>query len=263
MTGVRQLADARELLTLTHDDPFVRAWVDAARFSGAWSHPGGAAAWVMPSRRTAASMHLISSGPADSAAHLAVAVRDQLGPRLSSVTLPRDGDSHLPPSHVLRPRNDWEWFATHEPPPVQPREAEVDWIDGTPDEEIATFLEHWSPRHDAKPGRPGVLRWCGARGDDHQLLAVAAHMEHVPGVPHLASIATSGRARGRGYGAAVTAWITRSILEQGAGWVTLGMYSDNDVARRMYHRLGYRCDHYLTSGGLVVAQSGTAQAAAV
>jgi predicted GNAT family acetyltransferase len=29
------------------------------------------------------------------------------------------------------------------------------------------------------------------------------------------------------------------------------MYSDNDVARRLYLRLGYRCDHRFTSGALV------------
>jgi predicted GNAT family acetyltransferase len=72
-------------------------------------------------------------------------------------------------------------------------------------------------------------------------------------VPHLASIATSGERRGRGYGAAVTAWLTRALLREGTGWVTLGMYSDNDVARRIYRRLGYRCDHRFTSGALVVA----------
>jgi predicted GNAT family acetyltransferase len=33
--------------------------------------------------------------------------------------------------------------------------------------------------------------------------------------------------------------------------VTLGMYSDNDVARRVYGRLGFACAHELTSGRLV------------
>ena len=50
---------------------------------------------------------------------------------------------------------------------------------------------------------------------------------------------------------AVTAWITRELLATGSDWVTLGMYSDNEVARRLYHRLGFRCDHYFTSGPLV------------
>jgi predicted GNAT family acetyltransferase len=49
----------------------------------------------------------------------------------------------------------------------------------------------------------------------------------------------------------VTAWLTRQLLAEGTGWVTLGMYSDNDVARRMYLRLGYQCDHRFTSGRLI------------
>jgi ribosomal protein S18 acetylase RimI-like enzyme len=257
VTDVRQLADVTELLTLTGDDPFVRAWFDRARVHSAWWHTDGGYGWVTRSRRATGTMHLNALGAAKPAAALALAVHEQLGPQVGSLSLPRDADRHLPPSHVLRPRNDWEWFVTWDAPPAQPREEEVQWLDKVDHDELTTFLERWSPRHDAKPGRPGVVRWCGVRRDDGQLLAVAAHTEHVPGVPHLASIATSGDVRGQGYGAAVTAWITRSLLAKGTGWVTLGMYSDNAVARRMYHRLGYRCDHYLTSGGLVVLRSGT------
>ena len=35
--------------------------------------------------------------------------------------------------------------------------------------------------------------------------------------------------------------------------VTLGMYSDNPVARRVYERLGFRCDHRFSSRALVPA----------
>ncbi len=115
-----------------------------------------------------------------------------------------------------------------------------------------------------------MLRWCGVRdghggsdGSDDvrpwrsegglrtgRLLACAAHTEHAPDVPHLASIATQPDARGHGFGAAVTAWLTRTLLAEGHEVVTLGMYADNDVARRLYHRLGYRSDHAFTSGRL-------------
>ncbi len=72
-----------------------------------------------------------------------------------------------------------------------------------------------------------------------------------PGCPHLASIVTHGDHRGSGLGAAVTAWLTRRLLDAGSGVVTLGMYSDNDGARRVYRRLGFACAHELTSGRLV------------
>ena len=44
--------------------------------------------------------------------------------------------------------------------------------------------------------------------------------------------------RGEGWGAAVTAHLTRlAVAETGA--CALGMFADNDVARRLYHRLGF------------------------
>jgi predicted GNAT family acetyltransferase len=61
----------------------------------------------------------------------------------------------------------------------------------------------------------------------------------VPGVPHLASIATLPAVRGRGLGEAVTSSLTRAALLAGRPVVTLGMYSDNAVARRLYQRLGF------------------------
>jgi ribosomal protein S18 acetylase RimI-like enzyme len=205
---------------------------------------------VTPSRRVAGRAHLVALGPAEDAAALvaALAPRDDVG--LGSVTLPRDADRHLP-AYRLEPRNDWEWFVTRTPPPVQPGEAAACWLDGGSDAELLALLRRWSPRHDAEPGRPGVLRWAGIRDGVGTLVAAAAHTEHRPGVPHLASVVTHGERRGQGLGAAVTAWLTRSLLADGTGWVTLGMYSDNDVARRLYRRLGYADDHHFTSGRLL------------
>jgi predicted GNAT family acetyltransferase len=79
---------------------------------------------------------------------------------------------------------------------------------------------------------------------------VGAHTEFWPGVPFLASVATRSDQRGRGLGGAVTGWVTRRLLEEGSPRVTLGMYSDNDVARRLYLRLGYQVVHRFTSGRL-------------
>ena len=121
-----------------------------------------------------------------------------------------------------------------------------------PDDEpgIVALIDEDSPRHSARPGDSDVLRWCVVRGDDGRLLACAALVEHVPGVAHLASIVTRADQRGRGLGRAVTAWITRRLLDGGAPVVTLGMYADNDVARRLYRDLGYVDSHHFASGYL-------------
>jgi predicted GNAT family acetyltransferase len=104
------------------------------------------------------------------------------------------------------------------------------------------------------PGRPGVERWVGLR-EGGELVAVGANAPISAPVPHLASIATLPALRGRGLGAAVTAALTRSLLAEGHSVVTLGMYSDNPVARRVYERLGFRCDHRFSSRTLAPAAS--------
>ena len=250
-TAVRQLSGVDELVAVSGDDAFARAETDPQRVHSAWAHSDGAVGWVVPSRRTPGRTHLTALGSGEAAADLLRFLVDDRLLDLGSVTLPRDGDRHLPAGFLLRPRNDWEWFLTEQAPPPQSGEDRVGWLDGIDDETLVEFLRRWSPRHDVEPGQRGVLRWAGIRDDGGNLLATAAHIEHVPGVPHLASIVSHGERRGQGLGAAVTAWITRALLESGTGWVTLGMYSDNAVARRIYLRLGFRCDHFFTSGGLI------------
>lgn len=128
-------------------------------------------------------------------------------------------------------------------------EASVGWLVDA-DQEVADLLAAASPLHSAAPGDRDVLRWCGIRSADGRLVACAAHAEHVRGVPHLASIATLPDHRRRGLGTTVTGWLTRTLLGEGAGVVTLGMYADNTDARPVYRRLGFRNDHHFSSGRL-------------
>jgi GNAT superfamily N-acetyltransferase len=249
---LRRLDGVAELLAVVPGDPYVRAEADPARVSSTWAGPRGSVGWVIPSRRVNGAGHLVALGPGDSAAALLVGVLEHVGEEVGSASVPRGVERALPPSYQLGLATAWEWFSTDVPPPSHPGEAAVRWL-GEPDlDEVRDFLTAWSARHDAVPGRPGVLRWCGVR-EGGRLVATAAHMEHQPGVPFLASVATHGEHRGRGLGAAVTAWITRRLLEEGTGMVTLGMYSDNDVARRLYERLGFVCAHAFTSGRIVRA----------
>jgi predicted GNAT family acetyltransferase len=94
-----------------------------------------------------------------------------------------------------------------------------------------------------------VRRWVGVLDGD-ALVACAAHVEHVPGVPHLASVVTAPVARGRGLAADLCARLTRDALTAGAPVVTMCMFSDNDVASRSYTRLGFVVDRDFTSGYL-------------
>ena len=83
--------------------------------------------------------------------------------------------------------------------------------------------------------------WAGVRREG-RLVATSALCSTTSGTPHLRSIVTHPDQRGQGLGGAVTAALTLRGL-QDSPVVTLGMYSDNDVARRIYHRLGYQTSH--------------------
>ncbi len=242
-TTPRRLAGVDELLTL-RDDDFARAEAEPERVASAWAM-GEAVGWVTDSRRVPGRAHLVALGDAGAAAALLSALVDEHG--ISSATLPRDADSRLP-GWRLDPRNDWEWFVTRSAPPVQPGEERAGWL--ADEDGLRGLLGTWSPRHDVEPGDPGVCRWAGVRDDAGVLVAAAAHTERRAGVPHLASVVTAGPHRGRGLGAALCGWLTRTLLADGSGLVTLGMYSDNLVARRMYRRLGYADEHHFTSGRL-------------
>ena len=248
----RRLASAADLHALAPSDLYVAQVDDSA--AALWAGRDGAVGWLVPSPRFPGSGHLAVLGPPDAAVALlvdVVAETDATGELTAgSATLPREALPAMPPDLGLERPNEWEWLATTALPPEQPAEDEVRWL-GEPDhDDVVDLLRTHSGRHDAEPGQAHAKRWCGIRDDAGDLVAVAAHTESWGSVPFLASIATRADQRGRGLGGAVTAWITRALLEEGRPRVTLGMYSDNDVARRLYLRLGYRVVHRFTSGRL-------------
>jgi predicted GNAT family acetyltransferase len=127
----------------------------------------------------------------------------------------------------------------------QPDEDRVDWIEES--RALSEFLSMASPRRSANPGDSRVRRWAGIVHQE-RLVAVAAETQHIDGVPHLAAIAVDPALRGRGLGGAVTAGITRRLFDEGHSAVTLGMYADNEPARRVYRRLGFEDRHHFASG---------------
>lgn len=131
----------------------------------------------------------------------------------------------------------WEWLHSRTPPPPSLARAQVRWLDDADLPEVASFLTEHSPRSRASPGDPDVRGWAGAR-DDEGLTCVGAVVESRAGFPHLRAITTRTSLRGLGLGTAVTSFLTAASLAS-YSVVTLSIYSDNAVSRRLYERLGF------------------------
>jgi len=235
----RRLSTHEELLEAAAGDPFLRWEMRPGSPMEAWALADGGVAFVRgtPSGRR----QLTVVGTPDQALPALRLHLDGLvpsGPRMHrGVTVPHGTLELLGRDPRIGRGDDWEWMWTAVAPPAHPDVVDLGRGDR---DDIAALLAAASPRHSATVEDDGVVGWVGVRDAAGRLLACAAHTEHVPGVPHLASVATHPSARGRGLGAAVTGTLTRRALAAGAPVVTLGMYSDNPVARRMYARLGFR-----------------------
>lgn len=141
----------------------------------------------------------------------------------------------------------WEWMSSTAVP-AGDRDGLID-LPGSTRQELLDFLAEHNARTDGQPfARPGQ-RWVGARDDGGRLLGIGCCEEEISGAPVLAGITVAPCARGRGLGRAITAELTRGAIAS-HGWSTLGMYSDNDIARGIYLGLGYRIGARWTSGRL-------------
>ncbi|WP_068256433.1 GNAT family N-acetyltransferase [Janibacter corallicola] len=142
----------------------------------------------------------------------------------------------------------WEFMSTSQPPPPPPDVGLQELESGCRDELVA-FLATHNARTDGRPfARPGQ-RWVGVRGSDGGLLGIGCCEPEESGAPVLTGITVAAGARGLGLGRAITAELTRGAVAE-HGWSTLGMYSDNDVARGLYHSLGYTTHALWSSGRL-------------
>lgn len=134
---------------------------------------------------------------------------------------------------------DWEWMATTHQPPARREEEHVLALDAIEDgDAVRALLSDANPGTDARPWQSRTESWVGVRGPDGRLLACGVAEEGAAGVPLLNGITVAPSARGHGLGAAVTARLTRDGVTT-TGACTLGVYSRNVVARRVYAGLGY------------------------
>ena len=129
---------------------------------------------------------------------------------------------------------------TRDAPPAVAGEERVEVLGPGARDEAEAFLTEHSPRTHGQPfARPGQ-RWVAVR-DPHTgaLVAVGGSEPSAAGTPTLAGIAVETGRRGAGWGAAVTAHLTRlAVAEVGA--CALGMFADNDVARAALPAAGVR-----------------------
>ena len=74
---------------------------------------------------------------------------------------------------------------------------------------------------------------------DREPVSLAGVTRRLAGVTRVAPVYTPPEHRGRGYGAAVTAAVSRQALEEGAAEVVLYTDLDNPTTNALYARLGY------------------------
>ncbi len=138
---------------------------------------------------------------------------------------------------VTQTGNDWEWMWTTEAPAVPTRGFAV--LDESWRERLVAFLAEHSPRTHGAPFERPEQSWVALLDADGALSSTGCSEPSAAGVPLLSGIATAASARGRGLAGAITAYLSADAVRR-AGVCTLGLYADNDAARRIYLRLGYR-----------------------
>ncbi|MFX0538797.1 GNAT family N-acetyltransferase [Ornithinimicrobium sp. Y1847] len=243
---MHRLTSHRELLDLSGGDPWVRWALDPALPGEVWVHEDVALVqrhgprpgfWVAP---------LPSGMPQpterERLTSALIQLRDRLLPGMDviAVSVPQE---HAGPAHEVLDLGDggeWDWMWTTSTPDPDPRESQLVVLDDTRDaEELQTFTAAHNPRVWTEIGSGRVVRWLGLRATSGELLAIGGSELTAAGVPHLAGIVTAVPQRGHGWGTLVSRGLTRWAIEE-HGVSTLGMFSDNDVARRVYRALGYR-----------------------
>ncbi|MGY4642625.1 GNAT family N-acetyltransferase [Cellulomonas sp. URHB0016] len=153
----------------------------------------------------------------------------------------------------LAPFSTWDWFSTDEAPPPHDGEGAVRRLDPVAEAAaIGACLDSANPATTADPARAGEAGWWGVDGPDGLVGVVgAARRGARDGAQswHLHGLGVVPDARAAGIGSALTTVAVRRAFVEGASFVSLGMYAENVVARRLYTRLGFSLDTELASYG--------------
>lgn len=139
----------------------------------------------------------------------------------------------------------WDFFYSENPLPVQPGDDRIQRLDlGTWRAEIERVISASNPITSALEDLDS-LTWYGYV--DGELLGGAMGVERrvdLDGIEgsHFAGLGTDPALQGRGIGGAVMSGTINRELEETA-IVTFGMWSWNDRARKLYHKLGITQGH--------------------
>ncbi|WP_374929655.1 GNAT family N-acetyltransferase [Kytococcus sedentarius] len=253
---MREIHTHHELLQTLGDDPYVRWGVPPTLPAPVLVHEGAAATLRVRHRlgQVRRSAFLVGHGPGMTELVEHVLASGLIGRwGASGISVPAE-HGHLLDAHRIEPGGKWDWMWVTEPVVSSPRvttserlglDAVITLDDSRDAAEIAAFSEKWSPTAEGEPGSGYSTLWRGVRAGaaegrptEGELVAVGASQPFTDEVPHLAGIVTRGDLRGQGLGRLVTEALTLAEVGR-TGVCTLGMYSDNDAARRLYHSIGY------------------------
>lgn len=177
--------------------------------------------------------------------------------------------------------SEWDWMSTRAPLDVTggagaPGVLVERFVPGPDTDALVTdCLDRAHPIASTLPGDPRLTAWWGVRESDvlpagagagtaggvgsgrsahagARLVAVVGALDLYPGAaPHLVSLGVDPGHRGAGLAGAVLAAAVddglRRVPVVGDPMVHLGLYATNDLARRVYARLGFTLDHQFMS----------------
>ncbi len=221
------------------DVPFVRHQLEPALVRGAW-RDGDATVVVVRRRVVDGTVTVVTGFGGDHLGPLLAGVAEQVeAPDRVMVTAPATA---VPPQWPLTEVRQWHWMLTTRPQTVSPVP-----IERVADEaEVAALLDEVSPDSLARPGTPGIEAWLGVR-DEGRLVATGGVLRQPDGTGHVRAVAVAASHRGRGLGREISRAVTRAAMAD-TGVCSLGVYTDNEPALRIYRELGYDVVHTFTSG---------------
>jgi RimJ/RimL family protein N-acetyltransferase len=103
---------------------------------------------------------------------------------------------------------------------------------------IAKFLDENAPNSSVYPGSSETLFWAGIK-QDRELVAVGCVGEWESGNYVISSIATKESERNKGFGSQITKGIVYWSGHDGIDEVTLAINAKNEVAARVYEKIGF------------------------
>lgn len=206
-----------------------RAWRSADGRAVAVAGPG-----------VAARDRLAVRGPAGAAVALAREVLDLVGPGFRPLGDPALIGALVAADPRLEMVGRFGWMSCRRPeaalPPGPVRAA---WLSGAALAEAAALIQEAFPDSLARPGIPGAERWAGVRDDVGGLVATGTLAWPAPAVGLLAGIAVRPRARGRGLGRDICAFLLAEALRRHEA-AALMVDDWNHAALWLYRSLGLR-----------------------